>query len=588
MTPMVLLNVAPPMPGMPAMPRAGGAADGLFAAMLNTLRGDGAPAAPDGEILSSAESDPGGSEVAPATIEPALAVPVLPPLPAAIARKAGGEGQSTEAAADHPPLPAATPDLGVTALRGAPAIPADAAGDRAVPWGAVEGRQPRLDTAAPAPREETEAAAPTSPLAPAAPPPVAARSGPTREAPVSAVAAPMDPRSGPHAVEKSRLEVPEPAAVTGPAPSVVHTPTPSAHAPVRAPGPVPRDTSLSPREAELAAAVSVRPTPRAGMAGVSQQALAGPAPAPVQSRAMAAMQRIAATLPEDPAPARGEMVPDDPVAMDPSSDPDRKDLTRLAPAGSSPSPAAPNARAPDGLPAAAVPAPGVPVTVIVEGDPDAVPAQTGPVAERPQASHGEPKATAVQRQADVAGGPAAEIAPMPRAADPAIVDRPAESAPVLPGAEPHRGAPAQAAPVPQGSIPAPVPTQAVGSLIVATAAEGADAQLEITLAPEELGKLSIALRHEGERVVVIVTAERPETLELMRRNADHLAQELRQAGIGGAALSFGQSGQGDQRPPPAAAQGDLPGPDPRAATAGPLPPPPPARHATGAGLDLRL
>lgn len=49
---------------------------------------------------------------------------------------------------------------------------------------------------------------------------------------------------------------------------------------------------------------------------------------------------------------------------------------------------------------------------------------------------------------------------------------------------------------------------------------------------------------EGERMHVTLSCERPETADLMRRHADQLVQEFREAGYSGATLSFGRWGGG--------------------------------------------
>ena len=68
-------------------------------------------------------------------------------------------------------------------------------------------------------------------------------------------------------------------------------------------------------------------------------------------------------------------------------------------------------------------------------------------------------------------------------------------------------------------------------------------RVEVILSPEELGRVQMEFRAEGNAMRVFLTAERPETLDLLRRHADQLASELRQAGYSGASLSFGQWGQ---------------------------------------------
>jgi hypothetical protein len=119
---------------------------------------------------------------------------------------------------------------------------------------------------------------------------------------------------------------------------------------------------------------------------------------------------------------------------------------------------------------------------------------------------------------------------------------------------------------------------------------------EIALSPAELGQVRLTLQADAqnpERVVVQMTFDRPETLDLFRRNGDLLAAALREAGYAGADLSFGQSDAGSGRGPGAdhRAQGGRDGtgfavlddgaPAPGPARATPL-------HAGTAGLDLRL
>lgn len=78
---------------------------------------------------------------------------------------------------------------------------------------------------------------------------------------------------------------------------------------------------------------------------------------------------------------------------------------------------------------------------------------------------------------------------------------------------------------------------------------GTDKSVEIRLNPAELGRVRINLQTNDTGVVVVVLADRPETLDLMRRHTDILAQEFQQIGYGAAEFSFGQgsdarSGQG--------------------------------------------
>jgi hypothetical protein len=108
-------------------------------------------------------------------------------------------------------------------------------------------------------------------------------------------------------------------------------------------------------------------------------------------------------------------------------------------------------------------------------------------------------------------------------------------------------------------------------------------RVELRLDPPELGRVSIDIRIEDGRLSAVLGAERPETLDLMRRHADALQRELSAAGYDRAQLSFG-GGDADARRDP--------GPPPRAAApypeAGPAAAPPAPRRDGQGGLDIRL
>jgi hypothetical protein len=70
--------------------------------------------------------------------------------------------------------------------------------------------------------------------------------------------------------------------------------------------------------------------------------------------------------------------------------------------------------------------------------------------------------------------------------------------------------------------------------------------VELRFEPDELGSVRLNLVTEGETVRVTVLAERPETLDLFRRNASELAAEFRALGFGGASFSFGREGRSSE------------------------------------------
>ncbi|WP_254704036.1 flagellar hook-length control protein FliK [Roseovarius sp. THAF9] len=69
---------------------------------------------------------------------------------------------------------------------------------------------------------------------------------------------------------------------------------------------------------------------------------------------------------------------------------------------------------------------------------------------------------------------------------------------------------------------------------------GADKSVEIRLNPVELGRVRINLQTGDTGVIVTVLADRPETLDLLRRHTDILAQEFQEIGYGAAEFSFDQ------------------------------------------------
>jgi hypothetical protein len=133
--------------------------------------------------------------------------------------------------------------------------------------------------------------------------------------------------------------------------------------------------------------------------------------------------------------------------------------------------------------------------------------------------------------------------------------------------------------------PRQIVSQVVGSIRLTP-----DLPVELTLQPEELGRVQIVMRHEGASLAVTLTAERPEILDLLRRNIDLLAQEMRAAGYSELSFSFGQNG-GERPERPGTLQSEEPSGndssgrlEQTAVATAPLPVP--AR--TGEGMDIRI
>ena len=93
------------------------------------------------------------------------------------------------------------------------------------------------------------------------------------------------------------------------------------------------------------------------------------------------------------------------------------------------------------------------------------------------------------------------------------------------------------------TVPAPPPQPAMGREIAAQIVDQLKplktGGVELHLSPKELGSVNIRFVPNEAGVFVNITAERPETGELLRRNVDALLQEFRHAGYGGeTVLSF--------------------------------------------------
>lgn len=73
--------------------------------------------------------------------------------------------------------------------------------------------------------------------------------------------------------------------------------------------------------------------------------------------------------------------------------------------------------------------------------------------------------------------------------------------------------------------------------------------VEISLQPEELGRVRMTISTTEAAVIISVVAERQDTFEMMRRHATALSRELANQGFEGVELSFEQGGSGDPDQP---------------------------------------
>lgn len=122
---------------------------------------------------------------------------------------------------------------------------------------------------------------------------------------------------------------------------------------------------------------------------------------------------------------------------------------------------------------------------------------------------------------------AGDLAPFEPASQ---TQRAPESAP-LRGDAPHSG-------------PRPELARSVVDQLAQAVRPGLDGGVEVQLSPEELGKVRLSLVTADGAMSVTVVAERPETLDLIRRNIEMLARDFRDQGYTSVSFSFDQQQQG--------------------------------------------
>lgn len=105
----------------------------------------------------------------------------------------------------------------------------------------------------------------------------------------------------------------------------------------------------------------------------------------------------------------------------------------------------------------------------------------------------------------------------------------------------------------QPRVHAPMPGE-IGRQMAEAVAGFPDRPVEITLSPEELGRVRMVIATSDGTLTLQVVADRPDTLDLMRRHADQLAQDFRDMGFDKLEFRFGGQGGGSNR------EGDLPRP----------------------------
>ena len=347
------------------------------------------------------------------------------------------------------------------------------------------------------------------------------------------------------------------------------------------PGPVEADgdgaSAVFPHRAALP---RTAPPPSPGTGNATDMQASSDAAAGVRQVALLPAGTQPGLIPGDRAAARGPDNPHPPAAMSPSGRPAGAVTTRST-ANEPPADEAAVWPMPQRVPAAAASG--------RSGVADAPQPETHPgrhgraVADRPgpspeaRAGQGLPSLPGPDTPFAVAQGafaPVDALALAPPGADaPAAAVAPTTAQPTVEG----------------GAAPPPSPARStlpqLPAMVVAAAEMAGDGTVEVALDPVELGALTITFRHEGEALRIVILAERPETLDLMRRNAGEFLADLRGQGFGHATLSFsGYQSEGHakgQDAPATAAPSRAP-----ATGETDLLPSSPARST--AGVDLRL
>lgn len=197
--------------------------------------------------------------------------------------------------------------------------------------------------------------------------------------------------------------------------------------------------------------------------------------------------------------------------------------------------------------------------------------RAAPDARHPTSAPGDPPAANRLPFADDTGS--GQVRDMTAALPGSPVRADAGAAPAAPPAH-------QAAATPPGAHP-------VASQLVDAVLRQPDKPLEITLNPDELGRIRLSVTTTEAATAISVVADRPETLDLIRRHLDQLTLEFRRAGLGQVGIDLGQNSadRPPVEPPRANVSGPDAPPDPAPDTETPLVP---GSRIAQTGLDLRL
>lgn len=172
---------------------------------------------------------------------------------------------------------------------------------------------------------------------------------------------------------------------------------------------------------------------------------------------------------------------------------------------------------------------------------------------------------------------------LPASVDPAPDPMIAE----ISGHDPTRGEAARSAGIEQQIIHRPETPRLIAQQVADVIRTAKDGTLEVTLRPEELGRLSLTFNGDGSTLSVSLSADRPETLDLLKRNLTLLERDLRDLGYGALDFTFEGGDRHEGKPDTRADLRALAGPSAVMETEPDMGRPLPAIRS-GGGVDLRL
>jgi hypothetical protein len=89
--------------------------------------------------------------------------------------------------------------------------------------------------------------------------------------------------------------------------------------------------------------------------------------------------------------------------------------------------------------------------------------------------------------------------------------------------------------------------RSVGHQMAAGIAMQSDRPIELTLSPEELGRVRLSMHSNDHSIIVSVQADRQDTLDLMRKHIESLTREFREMGYSDISFSFSHNPHSEQR-----------------------------------------